>query len=159
MSSVKEIVNQVFNKYLQMSLRDQKINDIRELVKELVKEGVLQERISRETVGWNPSDGAAYLPGYSVIVLSEEIGGKLKEVERYIGRQLTLRIRTKEPMPKDERRFYLETDRKLRELGFRVSSYLGREGEERLYGKLTLKENETAEAVIEVYDWSEKDDC
>ena len=163
-SQVEQVIGKCYDKYLRQVNKEKKIADVKDLVKQLHEQNIIEERLLREEVDYDAEHETACLscaPGVDNGTLytsgMAEIEDMVMEISGWARTKIELVVRTKEEFEHDDETRYKLRAEKLRRVGFEVHSWSEREesaveGElEWIEAKLALMENETAEAILYVY--------
>ena len=169
MTSVKEIIDQLAKKVEQVVQIEQKIKDVKTLIEELIKQGILQEMAEREQVEFDFYEGRAGGIYAEVNPYGRQWGFTgdtleiLSGIVEYLDRRVQLYIQAPpEPMAPDQKTDdWTKTRPRLEALGFKVSTWRDEEtGKAVIEGRLELARHGQAVAYLRVMDsYYPIDDC
>jgi len=157
MASARQVIEELVNKFDKLLQKEQKIADVRALIEQLVKEGILQER-ERKEVEFDPHEGRAggvYASVGDAVrnwSFTAEIANKLIQVAKYLNKVIELWIQAPpDPVPTDQQVGWEKTRPRLENLGFTVSTY-EEEGQVWIDARLELAWHGQAVAYLRVRD-------
>ena len=171
MTSVISVINQLTAKVEQALQTEQKMADVRTLIEELIKQGILEERTEREKVDFDLYEGRAggvyaRISPYSSMPrwgFTGDVSEQLDQVVKYLNRELCLYIEAPpEPMQQDQKTDdWPKTRPRLETLGFTVATWREEEtGKAWIEGRLELARHGQAVAYLRVRDYYyPTDDC
>lgn len=152
-----ERVDKLYDMYLKVSEKEEKVGAVKELVSELVKAGFLTERAERKDIYFDGTTAAAV---FELIDVSKVYRNKLEEIEKFLEYPDTrIVVTTEKPVFIDMPEVYIfEENRtfcqRALDLGFAVVEYYscseGDEAQESVKLVFLIKENYDAVAYLEV---------
>jgi hypothetical protein len=127
--SEKQVLTELYNQYLAISQKDEKIKRVRELKRALITQGILMERVERIPISYNSQTATASDCFSTGTEIEESLYARLKEICHFIGCETVNLCITTSPRAKKtfeckvDQGIYEQSAERARELGLSYESY------------------------------------
>jgi hypothetical protein len=155
-----ERLDELLNKLEQVLQKDQKVNTVKEVIKQLIQQGVLEERVLREEIGFDEDTGKAKTTVAGVDTHAEFgfapcIMEKMKSLQRHLGKRILLVVECpRTSLHGDEQEdCFQKTRQKLEKLGWQIATWVDEDGGKNIEARYELLKCGEAVAYLQIEDW------